>query len=231
MNDTLEPSAAPIPTPAARIPASAPRALATAATAPARAALAPTKTRPSSAARLLAGALAFVTVLGAALAPRPAFAHLGPPFPILMDQRLDAYVVSVWADPNIDTASTFYVVLEAPAGRRLPTTTRVRIGVQPVSKRLPEVIYDTAPQPVHEGARYMTTVQFDSGGQWRTRVFIDGSPGGGTLVTEVEPTPAGVIGPIGLLIFGFPFVGVGFLWLKATLRRRAPPPEAPAPAA
>ncbi len=110
----------------------------------------------------------------------PAWAHQGPPFPILVDQNVGPYVASVWSDPDIGTA-TFFVVLEAPKGHKLPATTSVRIGVQPLTKRLPEVFYDTEAQPVDEGARYMAKIQFDKGEMWHVRVVLGGSGGGGEI--------------------------------------------------
>jgi hypothetical protein len=56
---------------------------------------------------------------------------------------------------------------------------------------------------------------------WKVRVLLDGSGGGGELADEVEATPDGTIGPIALIIYPLPFLAVGFLWLKAALRRRA----------
>jgi hypothetical protein len=156
------------------------------------------------------------------LAASPAAAHYGPPFPILVDRPAGPYVVSVWADPNIGTG-TFFVILEAPKGKRLPARTRVRIGVRPVTGRLPEVLYETELQPVRRGARYYTAVQFDQGGMWHVRCLVDGSEGGGELTADVEATPAGVLGPLGSLIYLVPFLGVGGLWLKAVLYRRKAP--------
>jgi hypothetical protein len=182
--------------------------------------------------RRLAVATAAALLGGLLLAAPAARAHLGPPFPILTDQRVGPYVASVWTDPNIGTG-IFIVMLDAPEGGRLPAWTEVRVGVQPVSKRLPEVVYRAEPQRARKGARFYTTVAFDRGETWRVRVLIDGSDGGGTLLSEVEATPPGAIGPISFLIYGFPFAGVGFLWIKAVLRRRqapAPgPPRAPGP--
>lgn len=154
------------------------------------------------------------------LAP-PARAHSGPPFPILVDQRVGPYIASVWTDPDIGTG-TFFVILEAPNGGSLPARTAVRIGVQPATKRLPEVLYEAAPQPVQEGARYFTQVKFDQGGMWHTRVLIAGPTGGGELKADVEPTPDGILGPFASLVYALPFVGIGFLWIKAALRRRSP---------
>lgn len=162
--------------------------------------------------------LALLVLLCAAT---PARAHEGPPFPILVDQRVGPYVASVWTDPDIGTG-TFFVVLEPPEGRSLPAGTKVRIGVQPVSRRLVEAVYDAAPQPVRFGERHYAEVPFDQGGTWRVRVLLDGPAGGGELRSEVEPTPDGTLGPIDLVIYALPFLAIGVLWLKAALRSRRP---------
>lgn len=151
------------------------------------------------------------------LGAMPIYGHSGPPFPILVDQRVGPYVASVWTDPDIGTG-TFFVILEAPKGGSLPAKAAVRIGVQPVTKRLPEVFYEAEPQSVKEGARYFTQVKFDQGGMWHTRILIDGAE----LKADVEPTPDGIIGPFASLVYALPFLGIGFLWIKAALRRRAP---------
>ena len=155
------------------------------------------------------------------LPARPVEAHEGPPFPILEDRRAGPYVASVWTDPDIGTA-TFYVVLEKP---RPPEGTRVRIGVRPLSVRRAEAVFEAAPQPVRTGARYFAAVPLDRGGMWRVRVFLESPEGGGTLAAEVEATPDGTIGPVGLVVYLVPFLAVGFLWLKAVLRRRGSNPQ------
>lgn len=159
-------------------------------------------------------------LLSGMLAAGPARAHEGPPFPILMDRPVGPYVASVWSDPDIGTG-TFFVVLEPPEGRKLPERTRVRIGVQPVTRRLPEAVYEAELQRGRQEGHYFTEVSFDQGEMWRVRVLLDGPEGGCELATEVEATPAGTIGPVALLIYPLPFLAMGFLWLKAALRRRA----------
>lgn len=161
--------------------------------------------------------LAFLVLL--TCAATPARAHEGPPFPILVDQRVGPYVASVWTDPDIGIG-TFFVVLEPRKGKSLPAGTKVHIGVQPVSRRLVEVLYDAAPQPVRFGERHYAEVPFDQGGRWRVRVLLEGPAGGGELRAEVEPTPDGTLGPIDLVIYGLPFLAVGFLWLRAAMRSR-----------
>lgn len=147
-----------------------------------------------------------------------ATAHEGPPFPLLVDQQIGPRLVSVWGDPDIGTA-TFFVVMEPVDDGELPASTRVRIGVRPVSGRLDEVVYDAEPQRVRYGARYVAQPELDRGEMWRVRVVVEG-PEGGELTVEVEATPDGTIGPIGLVVYLVPFLAVGLLWLKAVLRRR-----------
>jgi hypothetical protein len=159
----------------------------------------------------------------------PASAHEGPPFPILVDRRIGPYMTSLWTDPDIGTATVF-VVLEPPEGSEsLPARTTVKIGVRPISGRLPEVFYTPEPQRVSYGARYLTSVQLDRGEMWRFRVVLDGSEGGGDATAEVMATPNGTLGPIELVLYSMPFLAVGFLWIKAVLRRRASPPAPVSP--
>lgn len=145
-------------------------------------------------------------------------AHEGPPFPLIVDQRVGPRLVSLWGDPDIGTA-TFFVVMEPVDGDELPPSTSVRIGVRPVSGRLDEMVYDAEPQRVRYGARHMAEAELDRGEMWRVRVVVDG-PEGGELTTEVEATPDGTIGPIGLVVYVLPFLAVGLLWLKSVLHRR-----------
>ena len=160
-----------------------------------------------------------LALLLTALTALPLAAHEGPPFPILVDREVGPYRVSVWTDPDIGTG-IFFVVLEPADGGEMPEPSRVEVGVRPVSGRLDEAVYAAEAQRVRHGARYYTEVAFDRGEMWHVRVRIDGPGGGGELHAEVEATPDGTIGPIGLVLYALPFLAVGFLWLKAYLRRR-----------
>jgi hypothetical protein len=153
----------------------------------------------------------------------PALAHEGPPFPILVDQRVGPYVASVWTDPDIGTG-TFFVVLEPPEGKTLPDGTAVRVAVEPLDWHVKETLYKAEPQPVRYGERHFAETKFDRGGMWRVRILLEGPEGGGELKAEVEPTPDGTIGPISLVFYAIPFLAVGFLWLKAVLRRKEKEP-------
>jgi len=150
--------------------------------------------------------IGIVLLLGAL----PAWAHQGPPFPIVEDQHAGPYTVSVWTDPDVGTG-TFFVILDPPAA------VHVQIGLQPVSGRLPEKVYETDP----ERDRYFTAAPLDKAEMWRVRVVLESPEGGGELAGQVEATPDGTLGPWASLIYVVPFAGLGFLWLKAAMRRRA----------
>jgi hypothetical protein len=145
--------------------------------------------------------------------------HEGPPFPILMDEPVGSYKVSVWTDPDIGIGK-FFVVIEPMEGVPFEDVHSVRVGVAPVSGRLEEVVYTAEPERVRYGARYRADVEFDQGEMWKVRILIEGAGGSGELLSEVEATPDGTIGPIGMFVYLLPFLAVGFLWLKAVLRQR-----------
>ena len=174
-----------------------------------------------------------LATLAALVGPSAALAHEGPPFPILVDQRVGPYLVSVWTDPDIGTG-TFYVVLETPAGVTFVPPTAVRVAVAPMTGRLAEAIYAARSEPVRRGARFFAEVGFDRGEQWRVRVIVESSAGGGELTSQVEATPDGSIGPVGLALYSFPFVLIAVLWWRVSIERRRSPergqPHPPLPA-
>ncbi len=159
-----------------------------------------------------------ITVLLAVVTGIRAEAHEGPPFEIINDSS-PPYNISVWSDPDIGIG-TFFVVLEPLGGGDFVEPDSVVIHVAPVSARHLEAGFHAGPQKVRYGARYYAEVPFDSGGYWNVRVQVAGANRIHEMQTEVEATPDGSIGPIGLLIYLVPFLLVGFLWLKAFLRRR-----------
>jgi hypothetical protein len=135
-----------------------------------------------------------------------------------MDQRVGPYIVSVWTHPDVGVGQ-FYVILEVPPGATLPEANEVKVCVQPQSGRLPEACYSGTRQNLRNRVQYYAEVEFDQQEMWRVRVEVNGSNGGGEVSAEVEATPPG-FGPWDLLIYGFPFLVFGMLWLYAALRRR-----------
>jgi hypothetical protein len=150
-------------------------------------------------------------------APARAFAHEGPPYPILVDKNVGPCVVSVWADPDVGTG-TFFITLEPTPGGKLPDDIHVEIGVRPTSGRLPEAVYAAEREDLSGRVQYKALVPFDAEELWHVRVRVQSLQGGGEAATDVEATPPGY-GRWDLLLYLLPFVAVGLLWLRAITRR------------
>ncbi len=162
----------------------------------------------------------FFLALWILLLSTPVQAHEGPPFAIIIDEEVGPYLVSVWTDPDIGIGTFFVVFDPKEEDHAIDDISSVEIGVEPVSGRLDEKVYSFEEQRSRTGARYWTEVEFDKGEFWTLRVKIEGEGFSKELYSEVEATPDGTIGPIGLLIYAIPFIGVGILWFRAIMIRR-----------
>lgn len=168
--------------------------------------------------RLAVGRIALIGLV--ALAGRSvASAHEGPPFPILMDQPLADYVVSVWADPDIGEAQ-FFIVVESPSGAPPREAPRVAMWVEPVSGRLDRATWRATRQPLRNQMQFETRPHFDQRDLWTVGIRLT-RPGASEfeeLTTQVESTPPGY-GPWDLAIYLFPFLLLGGSWVAAMVRR------------
>ncbi len=155
-----------------------------------------------------------------------AYAHNGPPFPIIENRRVGPVVVSVWTNPDVGTGS-FFVIVDAAPGGTIPADLKVDVAVQPLSGRLPEKHYSAWREQLRGQVEYKALVPFDAQEMWRVRVTLASSAGGGETEAKVEVTPPG-LGRWDMLLYLLPFLGVGFLWFKAvrSKRRRKPPSQA-----
>lgn len=147
-----------------------------------------------------------------------ALAHNGPPFPIITDQRVGPYIISLWAHPDLGTG-TFFVMIDPVPGGTVPKDLKVQIAVQPASGRLAEAVYSAWLVDLRGQVEYKTEVQFDQQENWKVRLILASSAGGGEILSQVVPTPTG-FGRWDLLLFLLPFLGVGFLWATAITKRR-----------
>ena len=163
--------------------------------------------------------LTFVALTGVCVSSAPlARAHNGPPFPIIVDQRLGPCIVSLWTHPDIGLG-TFFVMVDAAPGTAIPSDLKIDLGIQPVSGRLAEVIYPTRRENLRGQVEYKTEVNFDRQEFWRARLILHSSQGDGESSASVEATPAG-FGRWDLLLYLLPFAGVGILWFKAVTTKR-----------
>lgn len=157
-------------------------------------------------------------VLLVCCAALPAGAHNGPPFPIMEGKKIGPYTVSVWSNPDVGTGS-FFVIIDAPPVDQIPDDLKVDVAVQPASGRLPEATYHAWREKLRDQVQYKTVVPFDKQEQWRVRVVLASSVGGGEAQTNVAVTPPG-LGRWDLLLYLLPFLGVGLLWFKAAATKR-----------
>ena len=147
-----------------------------------------------------------------------AWAHVGPPFPIMQNRNVGPYKVDVWSNPDVGTGS-FFITIDPPPGKSVPSDIKVEIAVQPVSRRLPEASYGAWREKLRDRVEYKTEVPFDKEEQWHVRLVLASTLGGGETSTDVPVTPT-LMGRWGLLLFALPFAGVGFLWLKGMSVKR-----------
>ncbi len=150
-----------------------------------------------------------------------ASAHNGPPFPIMEHLRVGPYMIALWTHPDVGTG-TFWVMVDPPAGGKVPKDLKVEIGVQPVSGRLPEKRYTARLDSQRGQVQYYAEIPFDAQELWRIHLLLDSSDGKGEASANVEVTPPG-FGRWDLLWYATPFAAVGFLWIRALMKRRKRP--------
>jgi hypothetical protein len=153
-----------------------------------------------------------------ALIPVSTSAHDGPPFPLIVDQRVGPCLVSVWTDPDVGTG-TFFIIASPLPGGSLPEDIKIEVLVQPVNGRLAEVSYPAERDATRDHVQFKSLVQFDNQELWRVRIKLHSAQGDGETSATVEATPPG-LGRWDLVIYLLPFLAVGLLWFLAFMRKR-----------
>jgi hypothetical protein len=148
----------------------------------------------------------------------PARAHNGPPFPIIENQKVGPCIISLWTHPDVGTG-TFFVLVDPLPGSKIPDDLKIKIGIQPESGRLPEVVYSATREDNRGQLEYKVLTEFDRDEFWRVRLTLESSQGNGDAMSRVEATPPG-FGRWDLLLYLLPFLAVGFLWFQGMRRTR-----------
>ena len=148
----------------------------------------------------------------------PVSAHNGPPFPIIENKNIGPCLISLWTHPDIGVG-TFFVFVEPAPGKSIPADLKFSLGIQPESKRLPEVIYVMNREDDHGQVQYKASVDFDRDDFFRVRLVWQDSQARAETFSRVEATPVG-FGRWDLLLYLLPFLAVGFLWFRGITRRR-----------
>jgi len=150
--------------------------------------------------------------------PVPVGAHNGPPFPIIENKKVGPCIVALWTHPDVGTGA-FYVFLEPTQGGSVPDDLKIKIGVQPVTGRLPEKFYEARRVKSHGQVQYNAQADFDRQELWRVRLVLESSQGSGEATAQVEVTPPG-FGRWDLLLYLLPFLLVAFLWFRGISRAK-----------
>lgn len=149
-----------------------------------------------------------------------ASAHNGPPFPIIENQKVGPCIVALWTHPDVGTGA-FYLFVEPAPGSTIPGDLKIKIGVQPLTGRLPETFYDAQRVKSRGQVEFNAQAAFDRQELWRVHLVVQSSQGEGEATAQVLVTPPG-FGRWDLLFFLLPFLLVAFLWFRgiARVRRR-----------
>jgi hypothetical protein len=170
--------------------------------------------RPGNAGQIWIGLLLGLSLL----LPTAASAHNGPPFPIIENKKVGPCIVALWTHPDVGTGA-FYVFVEPVPGGAVPNDLKIEIGVQPLTGRLPEVLYAAERVKSRGPQQYNAQAAFDRQELWRVRLVVQSSRGGGEPTTQVEVTPPG-FGRWDLLFYLLPFLLVAMLWFRGISRVR-----------
>lgn len=162
-----------------------------------------------------------------AMVPAPAWAHSGPPFPIVSTETVGPYEVSIWTDPDTTDdrtlAGRFWVTLRPTAsGAALPADTRVAVSIAPAD-RAGATLTGAAESIDRDPNRRFVALLMDHEGRYTVHLAIDSTLGHAELDSAVDATYDLRPPPFMIFVFAMPFVLVGFLWIKLLLRRRRKP--------
>jgi hypothetical protein len=158
-------------------------------------------------------------LLVAMVRPSTTMAHVGAPYPVLLEEQVGPYTVSVLADPDVGTG-TFYVMVAWADGESTPSGTVVTVWATPADGHGMETAFSAERQETRFGERFVARAQFDAKGPWEIRLTVEGPAGAGEITFPVVVTSAGT-GWLATLMCLVPFVILGLLWLRGMRRQRA----------
>jgi hypothetical protein len=158
------------------------------------------------------------------LASCTAWAHDGPPYPIVSNQLLGAFRVSVWTDPDTtddDTAGGQFWVMIDPARSdvRLSSDVHADVTIRPLDRPGGSLTARAAPVS-GDTARQFVALRMDHEGRFAVRVDVEGAAGHVSVDSEVQATYDLRPSRLMLLVYLLPFVLTGFLWTTLLVRRR-----------
>jgi hypothetical protein len=147
-----------------------------------------------------------------------AWAHNGPPFPIVTDKQIGSVKIAVWTHPDIGMG-TFFVVVDPLPGAAVPNDLKIDLGIQPTSNRLAEVVYPMQRDNGRGGVQYNAQVEFDKQDFFKVRVHLQSASASGEVLSQVEATPQG-FGRWDLLFYLLPFLFIVVMFYRGVRKKR-----------
>ena len=161
--------------------------------------------------------IAGLALLASLVWPAPGRAHVGAPYPVLLEEPVGPYVVSALADPDVGVG-TFIAQVNLTNGSPAPAGTSVSLWAEPEDGHTPlSGAFTAERRETRRGERFVAEVPFDARGMWRIRMQVSGPAGRGETTFTVRVTPAGP-GLLTTLACLAPFALVAALWALGLLR-------------
>jgi nitrate reductase NapE component len=165
-----------------------------------------------------------IAAVAAVLSMEIVQAHSGPPYPIVSNRIVGGYNISIWSDPDATDDGTaggsFWVVLESVTrGATVPAGTRATVSVRPLDREGP--VHTGVTEPVDGSVeRQFIALLMNHEGRFSVDVAVDGPLGRAEVSATVDATYDERPSPYLMAVYLFPFLAVGFLWVKV-LRAKA----------
>ena len=169
-------------------------------------------------------AITFVTIALGLLISEPLSAHDGPPYPIVSNQLLGRYRISVWTDPDTTDDGTaggqFWVMIDPDrAGDTVTADVQAVVTVRPLDRTGTPVTARATPVNA-DRSRQFAALNMNHEGRFAVHVDVESDAGRVSVDSEVQATYDLRPSPLMLLVYLLPFVLVGFLWTTLLVRRR-----------
>ena len=89
--------------------------------------------------------------------PSTVQAHVGAPYPVLLEEPVGPYLTSALADPDVGKG-TFYILVTLTSGEPPSPDTEVTVWVEPEDGHLAEAGYPAERQQTRYGERFVAEV-------------------------------------------------------------------------
>ena len=161
---------------------------------------------------------------GLLLVASVASAHDGPPYPIVSNQLLGRYRISVWTDPDTtddgSAGGQFWVMIDTVrSGDAVPPDVQAVVTIRPLDRQGAPLMARAAPVN-HDPSRQFATLVMDHEGRFAVHVDVESASGRVSVDADVQATYDQRPSPFMLAIYLLPFLLAGFLWTTLLVRRR-----------